>query len=59
MPLAEGQAPLAVIVGCADARVAPELIFDQGMGDLLVVRVAGNVISGTGARRAVDRGAGS
>ena len=48
VPLAEGQAPLAVIVGCADARVAPELIFDQGVGDLFVVRVAGNVISGTG-----------
>jgi carbonic anhydrase len=47
--LAEGQAPLAVIVACADSRVAPELIFDQGMGDLFVVRVAGNVISGTGA----------
>jgi len=49
VPLAEGQAPLAVIVGCADSRVAPELIFDQGVGDLFVVRVAGNVISGTGA----------
>lgn len=47
--LAEGQAPLAVIVGCADSRVAPELIFDQGVGDLFVVRVAGNVISGAGA----------
>jgi len=49
VPLAEGQAPLAVIVGCADSRVAPELIFDQGVGDLFVVRVAGNVVSGTGA----------
>jgi carbonic anhydrase len=49
VPLAEGQAPLAVIVGCADSRVAPELIFDQGVGDLFVVRVAGNVISGAGA----------
>ena len=47
--LADGQAPLAVIVACADSRVAPELVFDQGMGDLFVVRVAGNVISGTGA----------
>jgi carbonic anhydrase len=46
--LAEGQAPLAVILGCADSRVAPELIFDQGIGDLFVVRVAGNVVSGTG-----------
>jgi carbonic anhydrase len=48
-PLADGQLPLAVIVGCADSRVAPELIFDQGVGDLFVVRVAGNVISGAGA----------
>src|SRR5689334_10233158 len=43
MPLAEGQAPLTAIVCCADSRVAPELIFDQGVGDLFVVRVAGNV----------------
>lgn len=48
-PLAEGQAPLAVVVGCADSRVAPELVFDQGVGDLFVVRVAGNVVSGAGA----------
>ncbi len=48
-PLAEGQTPLAVIVGCADSRVAPEVIFDLGIGDLFVVRVAGNVISGAGA----------
>jgi carbonic anhydrase len=47
--LAEGQAPLAVIVGCADSRVAPELIFDQGVGDLFVVRVAGNIVSGAGS----------
>lgn len=49
VPLAEGQAPLTVIVCCADSRVAPELIFDQGVGDLFVVRVAGNVINGAGA----------
>jgi carbonic anhydrase len=47
--LADGQAPLAVLVGCADSRVSPELIFDQGVGDLFVVRVAGNIISGAGA----------
>ena len=47
-PLAEGQAPLAIIVGCADSRVAPELVFDQGVGDLFVVRVAGNAVSGAG-----------
>ncbi len=48
LALAEGQAPLAVIIGCADSRVAPELIFDQGIGDLFVVRIAGNVVSGAG-----------
>ena len=48
-PLAEGQRPVATIVGCADSRVAPELLFDQGVGDLFVVRVAGNVLSGAGA----------
>ncbi len=48
-PLAEGQAPLAVVVGCADSRVSPELLFDVGVGDLFVVRIAGNVISGAGA----------
>ncbi len=47
-PLAEGQAPSAIIVGCADSRVSPELVFDQGVGDLFVVRVAGNAISGAG-----------
>ena len=46
--LAEGQAPLAIIIGCADSRVAPELVFDQGVGDLFVVRVAGNIVSGAG-----------
>jgi len=47
-PLAEGQAPLAIIVGCADSRVSPEVVFDQGVGDLFVVRVAGNVVGGAG-----------
>src|SRR5829696_8093869 len=37
--------PFAVILGCADARVPPELIFDQGLGDLFVVRIAGNVVT--------------
>ena len=44
--LAEGQAPTAVIVACADSRVAPELIFDQGVGDLFVVRVAALTTAG-------------
>jgi carbonic anhydrase len=47
--LAEGQTPVAVVVGCADSRVPVELVFDQGVGDLFVVRVAGNVVSGAGA----------
>lgn len=45
---AKGQAPVAAILACADSRVAPELIFDQTVGDLFVVRVAGNVFSGSG-----------
>src|SRR2546426_12045619 len=48
-PLAGGQRPMAVIVGCSDSRVPPEILFDQGVGDLFVVRVAGNVIGGGGA----------
>ena len=42
--LVAGQSPFAVIVSCSDSRVPPELIFNQGLGDLFVVRVAGNVI---------------
>jgi carbonic anhydrase len=41
----EAQYPFAAILGCADSRVPPEMIFDQGLGDLFVVRVAGNVAS--------------
>ncbi len=41
--LTGGQSPYAVILGCADSRVVPELIFDTGLGELFVVRVAGNV----------------
>ncbi|HSZ54799.1 MAG TPA: carbonic anhydrase [Tepidisphaeraceae bacterium] len=47
--LAEGQAPFAVVVSCADSRVAPEILFDVGKGDIFVVRVAGNVVGGAGA----------
>jgi carbonic anhydrase len=46
--LAAGQTPEAIIVGCADSRVAPEILFDQGVGDLFVIRVAGNVVSKAG-----------
>jgi len=41
--LADKQAPFAVILTCSDSRVAPEIVFDQGMGELFVVRVAGNI----------------
>ena len=43
--LAGGQHPFATILGCSDSRVAPEVIFDAGLGELFVVRVAGNVLS--------------
>jgi len=42
---AAAQTPFAIIVTCADSRLSPEIIFDQGIGDLFVLRVAGNVIS--------------
>lgn len=42
---ARAQHPVAAVLTCADSRVAPELVFDQGLGDLYVVRVAGNVVS--------------
>jgi carbonic anhydrase len=41
--LSAGQSPEAVILSCSDSRVPPELVFDQGLGDLFVIRVAGNV----------------
>jgi carbonic anhydrase len=43
--LAQGQHPFATIIGCSDSRVPPELVFDAGLGDLFIIRVAGNVIS--------------
>lgn len=45
----ESQRPFAVILGCADSRIAPELIFDQSFGDVFVIRVAGNVVGPLGA----------
>lgn len=42
--LAKGQHPFAVIVTCSDSRVSPEIIFDQGLGDLFVIRTAGEVV---------------
>src|SRR5437588_1986539 len=41
--LTKGQSPFAIVLTCADSRVAPELVFDQGLGDLFVLRVAGNI----------------
>ena len=43
--LAQGQEPFAIILGCSDSRVPAEIIFDQGLGDLFVIRVAGNIIA--------------
>jgi carbonic anhydrase len=48
-PLAKAQYPIAAIISCADSRVTPELLFDQGIGDLFVIRIAGNYIDGAGA----------
>lgn len=48
--LLEGsQMPEAIVIACADSRVPPEILFDQGVGDLFVVRIAGNIVSGAGA----------
>jgi len=43
--LTKSQHPFAIIVSCSDSRVPPEIVFDQGLGDLFVLRVAGNVIN--------------
>ena len=43
--LAKSQTPFAIILGCADSRVPAEIVFDQGLGDLFVVRVAGNIVA--------------
>ena len=43
--LAMGQEPFAIILGCSDSRVPAELVFDQGLGDLFVIRVAGNIVA--------------
>jgi len=43
--LASGQAPFACVLSCADSRVPPEIVFDQGLGDLFVLRVAGNIVN--------------
>ena len=43
--LSAGQSPIAIILGCSDSRVPAEVVFDQGLGDLFVIRVAGNIVA--------------
>jgi carbonic anhydrase len=43
--LTKGQQPFAIILGCSDSRVPAEIVFDQGLGDLFVIRVAGNIVA--------------
>src|SRR3954463_2188320 len=43
--LAHDQRPIAVVLGCSDSRVPAEIVFDQGLGDLFVIRVAGNIVA--------------
>ncbi|MBK6770289.1 MAG: carbonic anhydrase [Ardenticatenales bacterium] len=45
LALAAGQEPFAVLLGCSDSRVPAEIVFDQGLGDLFVIRVAGNIVA--------------
>ena len=42
--VAKGQKPFAIIIGCSDSRVGPEIVFDQGLGDIFVIRTAGEVV---------------
>ncbi len=46
--LVDTQNPFAIILGCSDARVPAELVFDQGLGDLFVIRIAGNIVAPSG-----------
>jgi carbonic anhydrase len=45
LELTSGQEPFAIILGCSDSRVPAEIVFDQGLGDLFVIRVAGNIVA--------------
>lgn len=56
--LLNGQAPFAVVLGCSDSRVPAEIVFDQGLGDLFVIRVAGNIATAS-ERGSVEFGVGS
>src|ERR1700730_16965306 len=46
--LAKSQHPFAIILSCSDSRVPPEIVFDEGLGDLFIIRVAGNVLNDEG-----------
>src|SRR5678815_2519766 len=48
MELTKIQEPVAIILGCADSRVPAEIVFDQGLGDLFVIRIAGNIVAPSG-----------
>jgi carbonic anhydrase len=43
--LVDNQTPFAIVLGCSDSRVPPEIIFDQGVGDMFVIRIAGNIVT--------------
>src|SRR6187200_3240167 len=43
--IADNQTPFAIVLGCSDSRVPAEIVFDQGLGDLFVIRVAGNIVA--------------
>lgn len=45
LELTQSQEPFAIVLGCSDARVPAEIVFDQGLGDLFVIRIAGNIVS--------------
>ncbi|HET9108582.1 MAG TPA: carbonic anhydrase [Steroidobacteraceae bacterium] len=45
LELTQVQEPIAIVLGCSDARVPAEIVFDQGLGDLFVIRIAGNIVS--------------
>ena len=48
LSVSKSQAPFAIVLSCSDSRLPPEVIFDQGLGDLFVVRVAGNIVDPSG-----------
>ena len=54
--LVDGQEPFAIILGCSDSRVPAELVFDQGLGNLFVIRVAGNIVAPSPGRERRVRG---